>query len=340
MTLVGQPPPSPALQQAFALLAQGQPDQAEAVVKRAAMQVKAQHGSGSHPLALAYAELARLHLLLGQPQKAAREFLHAANSRTSTEPHHLRDRLAFQFGLGTALGELGQFSEAERVLRAALELARQHAGPQAAITALARVPLADVYLLAGRTAEAIQLASEAYDTLWSLGDPVFPQAVGTRAEALKATGHTANPFPELNALPDELITAAVAHTLGRAGKGDVGRVRAVLVDLLAFVDQRFGDGHPTTCDVLAAVVHHETASGDRRDDSLRQTAVRRSVWSYTVRHESGGLLQNLEVRFEPTGELHLVPHLSREPTPHELGHLERLLHQAVDDLYARPVSLG
>src|SRR5688572_2976625 len=76
MTLVGQPPPSPALQKSYDLLAAGSAEDAETVVRKAALAAKAQHGSGSHPLALAYADMARFHLRVGQAERAAKEFLH------------------------------------------------------------------------------------------------------------------------------------------------------------------------------------------------------------------------------------------------------------------------
>jgi hypothetical protein len=51
-------------------------------------------------------------------------------------------------------------------------------------------------------------------------------------------------------------------------------------------------------------------------------------------------LANVEVGFEPGGEVHLVPHLAREPSPDEFVQLEMVLTQAVDDLYARPKKEG
>ncbi len=336
MTLVGQSPPSPALQKGFELLSQGKNADAESTVKKAALEAKAKHGSGSHPLALAYSELARLHLRMGETERAAKEFQHAANGPMPSDPQHRRDRLAFLFGYGAALGELGKFSEAEKVFRQCLGFARNLTGAQSASSAVALVPLADILLKTGKTDEAAKLANEAYDALWKLGDPQFTAAVGTRAEALKATGKADNPFADLTHLPDEMVTVAVANTLARAGKGDTGRVRAVLADLLGFVEKKYGDGHAITCDTLAAVAHHEAAAGDKGDEKIRKTAVRKSVWSYTVRRMPGGLVSNLEVGFEPGGALHLAPHLTREPNAAETAQLESILNQAVDDLYSRP----
>jgi tetratricopeptide (TPR) repeat protein len=339
MTLVGQPPPSPALQQGFELLAQGKAEDAENVVKKAAGKAKAKFGSGSPELARAYGELARLHLRMGKAERAAREFQHAADGPMPSDPQERSDRLSFLFGYGVALAEAGLLVEAEQVLRRCLGFARNFGGARSTLAAVALVPLADVLLKAGKTAEATKLAADAYDALWKLGDPLFAVSVGTRAEALKAAGKADNPFADLVELPDEVVTAAVANTLARAGKGDPGRVRAVLADLLAFVDNKFGDGHPVTCDTLAAIAHHETASGSLGDEKVRKNAVRRSVWSYTIRRAPSGLLANLEVAFEPGGTLHLAPHLGRAPSETEAAELETILNQAVDDLYARPAKV-
>jgi hypothetical protein len=336
MTLVGQPHPSPALQNGFDLLNQGKPEEAEAVVKKAAIDAKKHHGSGSHPLALAYADMGRLHLRMGEADRAAKEFQHAANGPMPSDPQHRRDRLSFLLGFGAALGEANRLTEAEKVLRQCVTFAKNLAGARSASAAVALVPLADVLLKAGKTADATRLATEAYDTLWNLGDPGFTAAVGTRAEALKADGKSDNPFMDLDALPDDMIAAAIATTLARAGKGDAGRVRAVLADLLAFVEKKYGDGHALTCDALAATAHHEAAAGAQADHELRKNATRRLLWSFAVRRMPGGLLANLEIGFEPGGELHLAPHLAREATPAERAELEAVLNQAVDDLYARP----
>jgi hypothetical protein len=336
MTLVGQPPASAALQKAYALLAEGKAEEAEDVVRKAAKAAKAEHGSGSHPLALAYADMARFHLRVGDLERAAKEFQHAAGGQMPKDPQEKRDRLAFMFGYGVALAELGKLEEAEKVLRQCLAFARNTCGGQSPVAYVALVPLADVLLKVGKTAEGTKFANEAYDALWKLGDPLFTATVGTRAEALKAAGKADNPFTDLTDLPDDMVTAAVATTLGRAGKGDTGRVRAVLADLLGFVDKKYGDGHSLTCDTLAAVAHHEAAAGPKADEKVRKTAVRRAVWSYAVRRVPGGLLANLDVGFEPGGKIHLAPHLTRDPNPAEAEQVEQILTEAVDDLYARP----
>jgi tetratricopeptide (TPR) repeat protein len=336
MTLVGQQPPSAALLEGFELLTRGKTDEAEEVVKKAAREAKKNHGSGSHPLALAYGELGQLHLRVGRFERAAKEFQHAAEGPLPAERERRLARLSFLFGYGAALGELNRLAESETVLRKCIAFARNVAGATSALAAVAQVPLADVLLRAGKTHEAAKLAETAYDELWKLGDPLFASSVGTRAEARRAIGQTNNPFTDLADLPEDLIAAAAARTQDRAGKGDFGRVRAVLADLLAFVEKRYGEGHALTGDTLAAIAHHEAAAGARADERVHRTAVRRLVWSYAVTRVPGGLLANLEVGFEPGGEIHLAPHLSREPSPGEAAEIEAVLNRAVDDLFARP----
>jgi hypothetical protein len=62
------------------------------------------------------------------------------------------------------------------------------------------------------------------------------------------------------------------------------------------------------------------------------------VWSFATPRVPGGLLSNLEIGFEPDGALHLVPHLTREPSAGEAARLEAVLTEAVDDLFARPAA--
>ena len=327
--------PSAALREALQLFARGQTGEAELVVKKAALAAKAQHGSGSHPLAVAYADIGRLHLRMGEFSKAAVEFQHASKGPMPADADARRDRLGFMYGFADALVGLTKFDEAEKVLRQCVTFARSLHGPASARAAAANAPLADALLKAGKTADAMKLAQETYDALWALGDPLITAVIPVRAEALKAAGRADNPFTDLADLPDELVSETVAGVIARAPAGDPGRVRAVLADLLAFADRKYGDGHAVTCDALAAVAHHEARQGDRADATVRRTAVRRSLWSFAVRRVPGGLLANLEIGFEPGGTLHLVPHLTREPDATEAAQIESVLTQAVDDLYAR-----
>jgi hypothetical protein len=306
------------------------------VVKKAAMAAKAKHGSGSHPLAVAYADIGRLHLHMGEFGKAAVEFQHASKGPMPADAPSRRDRLGFMYGFAEALVGLTKFDEAEKVLRQCVTFAKNLHGPTSAAASAANAPLADMLLKAGKTADAMKLAQDSYDELWRLGDPLIIAVIPVRAEVLKAAGRADNPFTDLGDLPYELVNNTVAGVLSRAPTGDPGRMRAVLADLLAFADKKFGDGHAVTSDVLAAIAHHEARQGDRADTTVRRTAVRRSVWSYAVRRVPGGLLANLEIGFEPGGLIHLVPHLSREPSASEAIQLENVLTQAVDDLYARP----
>lgn len=327
--------PSAALRRALELLAQGKTGDAEAAVKKAAMEAKARHGSGSHPLACAYADIGRLHLRMGEFQKAALEFQHASKGAMPADAPSRRDRLGFMYGFAAALVGLGKYDEAEKVLRQCVTFVKGLDGPTSAAATAANAPLAATLLKAGRTADALRLAQETYDALWSLGDLLITKVIPVRTEALKAAGRAENAFMELADLPDELAAKAVADTIIWAPHGDPARARAVLADLLAFVDKRFGDGHPLGYDVLAAVARHEERLGDSGDATVRKNAVRRSVWSFAVRRVPGGLLANLEVGFEPGGTLHLVPHLAREATDLEAAELETVLTQAVDELYAR-----
>ena len=293
--------PSAALQRALQLLAQGNSGEAEMVVTKAAKETKGKYGSGSHPLACAYADIARVHLRMGEFQRAALEFQHASKGAMPPDEPSRRDRLGFMYGFAEALVGMAQFDEAEKVLRQCATFAKRLFGSTSGAAAVASAPLADALLKAGKTAEALKIAQESYEALWALGDPLIALAIPVRAEALKAAGRTDNPFVDMSDLPDDMVTRAVEGVIARSPAGDPARVRAVLADLLVFADKKFGDGHAVTCDALAAVAHHEARQGTRADVTVRRNAVRRSVWSYTVRRVPGGLLANLEIGFEPDG---------------------------------------
>lgn len=331
--------PSVALQEALQLLAQGKMGEAEMAVKKAAMDAKAKHGSGSHPLACAYADIGRLHLRMGEFQKAALEFQHASKGPMPPDMPSRRDRLGFMYGFAEALVGLTKYDEAEKVLRQCVTFARSLHGSSNPAATAANVPLVSALLKAGKTGEALKLAQESYDTLWSLGDPLITAIVPVRAEALKATGRADNPFADLADIPNELATKAVTDVIVWVPRGDSGRMRAVLADLLTFADKKFAEGSPVIYDVLAAIAHHEERQGDGGDATIRRAAVRRMVWSFSVRRVSAGLLANLEIAFEPDGAIHLVPHLAREPNGDEAAQLETILTQAVDELYARPAGV-
>jgi len=335
MTIPGQPPPSPVLQQALRLLDQGKPKEADTLLRQAAVAAKAKHGSGSHPLSLAYADMARLHFRAGDYKQAATEFRHVCEAPLPPDAAGRRDRLAFMLGFAAAVEACGATESAEKSYRQCAAFARNLHGPDTPGYAVALEPLASILLKAGKTDEAMKLLDEAYDTLWRHGDPQIVVVIPTRAEALKAAGRPDNPFADLAELPDELVADTVRHAVARPGRGDPSHVREALAALLKFLDRRYGDGHPTSADVLAAIAGHEASLGDKADVKSRASATRRAIWSYAVRRVPGGLLENLEVGFESDGALHLVPHVSHDPAPAEAAELEAVLTQAVDELYRR-----
>lgn len=335
MTIPGQPPASPALQQAIKLHDQGKTAEAEEALKKVAIAAKAKHGSGSHPLALAYADLARLHFRAGDYKKAAGEFRHICESPMPPDAAGRKDRLSFMFGFAAAVEAAGVVEPAEKAYRQCAAFAKNLHGPNTPGYAVALEPLASLLLKTGKTADGMKLIDEAYDTLWKHGDPQIAGVIPTRAEALKASNRQDNPFADLADLPDELVNETVRHAAARPGRGDPPRVRQALAELLKFLDRRYGDGHATSAEVLATIARHEASLGDKADPKVRASATRRAIWSFAVRRVPGGLLENLEVGFEPGGTLHLVPHLSHDPTPDEVVQLETVLTQATDDLYAR-----
>jgi tetratricopeptide (TPR) repeat protein len=339
MPLPGQPPASPALRQALQLLAAGKPAVGEQVVVAAARKAKAAHGSGSPPLARAYADMARFHHRAGDFKRAAAEFKHAGGGPLPPDPAGRRDRLAFMSGYAGCLDALGQFAEAEKVFRQCVAFARNLSGPDSPGFAASLLPLADLLTRTGNPAEGARLAEEAFEVCWRHGDAGIGAAAAARAAAWKAAGRPGDAFADLHELPDDFAAGVVAAVVGQdGGKYLPEERRAVLADLVGFAGRRFGDAHPAAADALAAAFHHETSLGEGGDEKVRAEMVRRAVWGYALKRAPAGLLARVEVGFRPDGSIHLVPHLTRDPDANEAVHLESVLTAAVDDLYARPAK--
>lgn len=341
MPIPGQPPPSPVLTKALALLAANRAAEAEKVVRSAAVQAKAQHGSGSPALARAYGDMARLHYRTGDFKRAANEFRHACEGPVPADTAEQEQRLTLMLGYAASLEALGTTPETDRAYRRSAAFAKQWFGAGSVAYAITLEPLARLLANTGHTATALRLVKDAFTTLWNLNDARIVESFPTRAEILKASGSTQNAFAELGQLPDDLIAVTVARVLRRVGdRLSRGRVRrAVFADLLAFLDTKYGDGHATTCDTLAAIVHHEAILGDHGDVQVRTRALRRAVWSYLVRRVPTGLVANLDVAIESDGTIHLAPVLARDPALDEAAELEQVLGAAVDDLYRRAANL-
>ncbi|MCS6864762.1 MAG: tetratricopeptide repeat protein [Gemmataceae bacterium] len=320
------------LERALQLAAAGQTAEAEQVVRQAALAAKAKYGSGSHPLTCAYGDMGRFHLYLGVYDRAAHEFRHAHKSPMPSDAPARQDRLLILFGWAEALTGLGRFHEADQLLQECVDFAKKLHGSSSGPAWAANAPRLVVWLKLGQITEAMQLAQECYDVLWSMGDAHITPIMAVRAEVFKALGRTENPFGDLMELPDELAAQAVQEAIAWSLYGHPVRIRAVLADLLALADKKFGDGHPATAAALAAIIRHEERLGERGDPHVRQKALRRWLWSSAVRRMPD-LLANLEVELETDGFLHLVPHLTRPADIPEIEQLEAVLNQALDELY-------
>lgn len=339
MPLPGQPPASPALRQALRLLAADKAAEGEQVMVAAAKQAKGEHGSGSHPLALAYADMARFHYRANDAKRAAAEFKHACGNQLPADPAGRQDRLAFMHGYAGCLAALGQWAEAEKVARQCVAFARNLHGPDSPGYAATLAPLADLLARVGDPAEAARLADEAFEVCWRHGDPGIAAAAAARAAAWTAAGRPGDPFADLDDLPDDFAAGVVAGVVG-ADAGDPARRRAVLAGAAAFAARRLGDAHPATADAVAAAAHHEGALGDAGDPAARAEWVRRAILGYAARRVPAGLLEDVEVGFTPDGAIQLAPQLARDPDANEAVHLETVLTAAVDDLYSRPAAEG
>ncbi len=334
MIIPGQPPPSLALAKACARFAAGDAAAALDVVRTAALTAKATFGSGSLPLARAYADMARLHCEMGKWKKAALEFRHASSGPLPSDVQGRKDRLAFMFGFATAVAELGKLDEAEKVLRQCVAFSQSLHGPQSRNAADAYEALAHLLRKRQKFADAVASLDEACAIALKLEDRSLARLLPLRAEWKCERGNSGNAFDCLAQVPDAIVSEVVGNTLQRVGSDGPG-IRRVLADLLSSLDKKYGDGHSSSAQTLVAIVLHETKLGPAADAKVRAAAFRRAVWSFAVRRSPAGLLENVEVGFEAEGTIHLVPRLTRNPSEREVAELQAVLSEALDELYSR-----
>jgi hypothetical protein len=281
--------------------------------------------------------MGRFHHAAGEVKRAATEFQHAIKYPPPTNPTGKRDRLAFLFGYAGCLADLGRTADAEKVFRQCVLSAREAYGPTSAGAAAAVIPLAEHFLRTDFPSDAARLLDAAAPALLGHRDPLGPLAVALKAEAHRLLNRPGDPFADLARIADETAAAAVTAALARGAADPHPRRRPVFDDLVKFACRRFGDAHPVAADALAGVVRHEAATGGAGSPA-RAAAARRAVWAFAARRPEGMGLENVEVRFDPDGAVHLAPHLTRDPSPAELSAVEEVLVAAVDDLFTRAGS--
>ncbi|HTJ35069.1 MAG TPA: hypothetical protein VL738_17715 [Dactylosporangium sp.] len=282
--------PTP-LDLARSLLHEGRLVDAEAVLARELQAVTERHGAGSEQWASAQCDLGNLLINADQTGRAIQCYEHAVSVAPGTDQEFRKAHLTYRLNLGLALRMAGRLDEAEAQLRAGADdrlafYGRPHPG-----YAFGLIPLAELLLRRGDAAQARQVIEEAVGNLWRNRHDHVADALALRAEIVLADGSGAAIFPDLRALPDEMVQRLTPSVTNRLeDDGDPAVYRAVLSALATTLDARLGPDHPATFSAVAALAN---VARTLSDHATRAQAIERVLSSYDRRGEAERALNTL-----------------------------------------------
>ena len=207
--------------------------------------------------------LGETYLLLGEPNKAIREFDRVLELVAARLGHDHPDALATRYNLANAYESAGRTAEAIKLLEATLKALEAKLARDDPATLVCRNSLANTYLSSGRTALAITLYEANLKAQETSLEPDDPETLTTRnnlANAYQAAGRTALALrlheATLGAREAKLGPDAANTLISRANLADVyvyaGRTADAikLFDVtLKAMERKFGPDHPSTLTV-------------------------------------------------------------------------------------------
>lgn len=294
---------SAVLREAMDLLERGLATEAEALVARTARDAAMQHGLASARYAQAELDHAHVLVALGANDRGAEALERASRRRDGADADHARVRMTALTQLGEVELARGALDAAERALTEGLALREALHGTRHAAYAIGLLPLAELALVRGDAATALERAEHAHAIFWHEGHPRVAASLAVRAEAVKrARGADVPALERLPKLPDALQDEVVEAILGRADRGEPKATLALLEELEATLL-----AHPRAdreLDVLVStivVVAARAGAHGRRQSALRWL-IRRAELVDELADAAKGYLA-LARAFEDAGEL-------------------------------------
>lgn len=225
-------------EQAMKLLREGHAVEAEGLLEEAQNQVKAEFGENSTQLASALADRAMFLASLQDIGRAV-QYLRQACAIDAPGEQAFRDRLTNLMNLGDLLRVLGEFEDAERVLRLGLQGRSTFYGETHAGYAFGLEPLAAVLSVIGRDHEALELIEKAIGILKAVQNPQLVSALATRSTIAVALGK--EPFDDLEYLTEEQFTRLLIEISSRVGDVDAVHQCEAMDSLDDIICKRFGE---------------------------------------------------------------------------------------------------
>jgi tetratricopeptide (TPR) repeat protein len=152
---------------------------------KAVQSAEGQYGESSAEYATANYELGSMLNLMERHADAAKALAKAIDVNIPDDHQATRDRLTYMMQLGGLYDQMGQWPEAEKVLRKGLRLREDFYGKDHAGYAFGLEPLASVLMNQGNLGEALRLIEETIDNFWMNGHPRVATAFPLRAMILK-----------------------------------------------------------------------------------------------------------------------------------------------------------
>lgn len=223
------------LEQAFAMLRAGDGPGGEKRLRERALDAGRTDGVGSPPWAAAWFDVAAYAVALGDLYRAI-EACRQATGLVPFDERTTQDALSYRTNLGELLLQVGEVTEAARVLRAAVTDRRAHFGANHPGVAYGLLPLGEAQLAVGELDAAGRSADEAWGILSAVEHPHVARATALRAwvSHSRADRPTPTAFPDLGRLDDDGFDELLGAVLARAGRRHDPQVStAVLGDLQA-----------------------------------------------------------------------------------------------------------
>jgi len=252
--------------QAMMLMKSGQSTAALELVIKARDKAKEEFGRESKEYAEALYDHGSISLLFDQYEYAV-ESLRIATEISPTTDEMKKNRLNYLLNLGEVLAKMGEYSEAEDVLRMNLRERAEYYGLERGAYAFALDSLARVLIKVKKYSEAETLATQAINIFKNEGNPQFYSTLAFRGLCTKAVHGINKPaFSEFDELNSEQTTTVYDHCIQLAEEHEPHYSTLLLYDLR---DSLLKSGHANDLQIFMIGMEIDFLSRKLRENKIR-----------------------------------------------------------------------